>query len=249
MIGIGSSLIGANLQTESSLTFTLPVCTVILSWFVGVVFAINPLGDEGAVLPMTLTSVSGKKYVRGLMMPGILVGLPLVFIVSCITGVFSPYTVVEWTTIVILSGFLTCVSVATAPAIGMALPRFSAIRVGQSRDILPPRMTAIVCHMSLVMIPGTLLMMLIVAPHLVRRVLVGLFGTLPAVVVGLFMDSSGGPLSVAVAWFTHIGKVLETVGSGQLQIGGGEILLISGGLIMVLLYRNAIHRFERYSPI
>lgn len=248
-IGIGSSLIGASLQTESPLTFALPVCAVILSWFVGAVFAINPLGDEGAVLPMTLTSVSGKKYVRGLMMPGILVGLPLVFVVTCIIGVFSPYTVGEWTTIVILSGFLTCVSVATAPAIGMALPRFSAIRVGQSRDILPPRMTAIMCHMALVMIPGSLLVMLVVAPHLVRRVLTGLLGTLPAVVVRLFMDSSGGPLSTAVVWFTHIGEVLETVESGQLQIGGGGILLIGGGLIMILLYRNAIHRFEQYSPM
>lgn len=241
---IGSSLVSTGLQSEVPHAVAVPLCTVFLPWLVGSIFALNPLGDEGTMLPVTLTAVSGTQYVHGLMMPGLLLGLPVVILVTGIAGVVSPYALIERISFVILSVYLTCVSVAIAPAIGMAFPRFSAISVSQSRKVLPPRMSAVVLHMALILVPGSLLTMLVIAPGVARLVLAGLFGSLPAFVVGLLTDS-GVPLSVVVTWFSHVGRGIRALEIWQLQaVAWG--LLVGGVLLAVLLYRNAIHRFERY---
>jgi len=53
----------------------LAVCFVGIPWFSGVAFGLNPLGDEGDVLPVTLTTtVSGRTFVRGLAILGFSVG-------------------------------------------------------------------------------------------------------------------------------------------------------------------------------
>lgn len=242
---IGSSLVSTGLQSEVPYAVAVPLCTVFLPWLVGSIFALNPLGDEGTMLPVTLTAVSGTQYVRGLMMPGLLLGLPVVILVTGIAGVVSPYALIGRTSLVILSVYLTCVSVAIAPAIGMAFPRFSAISVGQSRKVLPPRMSAVVLHMALILVPGSLLTMLVIAPGVARLVLAGLFGSLPAFVVELLTDS-GVPLSVVATGFSHVGGWIQALEIWQLQaVAWG--LLVGGGLLTVLLYRNAIHRFERYT--
>jgi ABC-2 type transport system permease protein len=193
-------------------------------------------------------AVSGKQYVRGLMVPGLVLGLPAVIVVTSIAGMLSPYTVAKWLGLVILGVYLTCVSVAITPAVGMALPRFSAISVGQSREVLPPRMSAAVLHMALLMIPGALLTMLVIIPRIARGVLAVLFGSLPAFLLGLLPDSRGGLLSTGVEWFNHVSEVIRAVEIGQLQTVAGGMLLISGALVLVLLYRHAINRFNRYSP-
>lgn len=244
---IGGSLISMGLQSGSPHALAAPVCTVLLPWLAGALFAMNPLGDEGAVLPVTLTAVSGKQYIRGLMIPGLVLGLPAVIFITSIAGVFSSYTIPEQVGLVVLGVYLTCVSVAITPAIGMALPRFSAISVGQSREVLPPRMSAAILHMTLIIVPGALLTMLVIVPRIARGILAVLFGSLPAFLLGLATGSTDGLLSTVVAWFEQIGEIIRAVEVGQLQIVAGGVLLISGILVLNLLYRNAIRRFERYS--
>jgi ABC-2 type transport system permease protein len=199
VFAIGSSPVGTGLQSGSLRALAAPVCVVLLPWLSGALFAMNPLGDEGAVLPVTLTAISGKQYVRGLMVPGLVLGLPVVVIVTSVAGVLSPYTVTEQVSLVVLGVYLTCVSVAITPAVGMALPRFSAISVGQSREVLPPRMSAAFLHLALIMVPGALLTMLVIIPRIARGVLAVLFGSLPAFLLGLLTDAAGGPLSTAAA--------------------------------------------------
>lgn len=100
MFVIGSSLVSTGLQSGELRALAAPICTVVLPWLVGSLFALNPLGDEGAMLPVTLTAVSGPQYVRGLMIPGLILGLPVVILVTSIAGVFSPYTLTEQVSLV-----------------------------------------------------------------------------------------------------------------------------------------------------
>lgn len=248
VVAIGSSLLGTGIQSGSIRILAAPVCAVVLPWLAGSLFALNPLGDEGAMLPVTLTAISGTQYVRGLMLPGLVFGLPIVLVVTGIAGILSPYTLVEQVGLVALGVYLTCVAVATTPAIGMALPRFSAISVGQSRDVLPPRMSAGGLHLALTVLLGGVLAMLIINPRMAQTILAGLIGFVPAFLLRLLSDSGSGLLATVADWFTTIGDGIQAVDLGQLQVVGGGTFLISGIFISLLLYRNAVYRFERYSP-
>lgn len=247
LIAIVGPLIGPGAQL-GSMAALVPLCAVGLPWLAGSLFAMNPLGDEGSVLPVALTSVSGTQYVRGLLAPGLLLGLPISVVVTAVLGVVSPYTPTEQVGLVSLCAYLTCVSATITPAIGMALPRFSAISVGQSQDVLPPRMSAVAVHAALIVLPGGLLAALVVAPSVARTVVSGLVGFVPAFLLGLLSGSDGGILAVAAGWFTHVGNELQAADLGLVRVGTGGLLLIGGIVVAILLYRNAVHRFQRYSP-
>ncbi|MCD2200979.1 hypothetical protein LPA44_13900 [Halobacterium sp. KA-4] len=103
VFAVGSPLVSTGLQSGSIFALLAPVGAVVLPWLAGSLFAMNPLGDEGAVLPVTLTAVSGKQYVRGLMVPGLLLGLPIVVAVTGIAGALSPYSLGESVGLVALS--------------------------------------------------------------------------------------------------------------------------------------------------
>ncbi|PSQ49677.1 hypothetical protein BRD12_05315, partial [Halobacteriales archaeon SW_12_67_38] len=54
---------------------------LLVPWLAGATFGLNPFGDEGAVLPATLTgAISGGAFVRGLALvgPGVLAAVALV---------------------------------------------------------------------------------------------------------------------------------------------------------------------------
>ena len=250
VFAIGSPLVSTAVQSGSIGALGAPLTAVALPWLVGSLFAMNPLGDEGAVLPVTLTAVSGDHYVRGLIVPGLVFGLPIILLVTGLAGLVSPHTIGEQLGLVILSGYLTVVAVTISPAIGMAFPRFSAISVGQSRDVLPPRMTAVAVHAVLVLLPGALLAALLVAPRVARTVLAGVFGFAPTILLE-FLNSSSygiGILSTAAGAFRAVGENILAIGLDQLQIIGGGATLIGGILCSYILYQNAVHRFNRYVP-
>jgi len=247
VFAIGSPLLSTGVQSGSVGTLAAPLCAVALPWLAGSAFALNPLGDEGAVLPVTLTAVSGRQYVRGLAVPGLVFGLPVVVLVTGVAGVLSPYTPAEYLALVALAGFLTVVSVTVTPAVGMALPRFSAISVGQSRDVLPPRMSAVAAHAALTVVPGAFLATLVVAPATAQGVLAGLV-TLPAFVLELLGGSNGGVLTAIAGTFSALGDGVRAVPTPRLRAASGAAGLTGGVLVATLLYRNAVSRFERYSP-
>ena len=248
VFAIGSSFMSSSYQSGSVTAVAAPLCAVMLPWLAGALFALNPLGDEGRVLPMTLTAVPGRQYVRGLMTPGLLLGLPIVLVVTAVASVFSPYTLVQRVETVALSGSLTVIAVAIAPAVGMAFPRFSAISIGRSDDVLPPRMTAVFVHLVAVVVPGGLLVLLTVVPGLTRGLLGASFGSLPALLLGLLAGSPGGPVSMAADWFDGLGNAIRALDLLQLQIVTSTVLLVAGLAVACSLYRNAVSRFERFSP-
>ncbi|WP_115865308.1 hypothetical protein [Halorussus litoreus] len=248
VFAVGSPLVSTGLQSGAPFALLAPVSAVVLPWLAGSLFALNPLGDEGAVLPVTLTAVSGTQYVRGLMVPGLLFGTPVVAVVTGVVGGLSLYPPAEVAGLVGLGAYLTCVAVAITPAIGMALPRFSAISVGQSRNVLPPRLLAVAVHAALTVLPGALLAALVVAPGGARAVLAGLFGFVPAILLELLVGSNGGALVGVAEAFRGVGESVQGIGLDQLRVVGGGAVLLGGVLVSVLLYRNAVSRFERYSP-
>lgn len=249
VFAIGSPLVSTAVQSGSIGALAAPLSAVALPWIAGSLFAMNPLGDEGAVLPVTLTAVSGTQYVRGLIIPGVVFGLPIILLVTGFAGLVSPYTVSEQIGLVVLSVYLTCIATTAAPAIGMLFPRFSAIRVGQSQDVLPPRMTAVAIHSLLTVLPGALLAALLVAPRTARAFLAGIFGLVPTVLLELLSGSANGPLATAADVFRTIGENIQAVGPGQLRLVGGGFLLLGGVLCSYLLYQTAIRRFNQYNPI
>jgi hypothetical protein len=249
VFAIGSPLVSTAVQSGSIGALAAPLSAVALPWIAGSLFTMNPLGDEGAVLPVTLTAVSGTQYVRGLIIPGVVFGLPVILLVTGLAGVVSPYTVGEQIGLVVLSVYLTCIATTAAPAIGMVFPRFSAIRVGQSQDVLPPRMTAVAIHSLLTVLPGALLAALLVAPRTARTFLAGIFGLVPTVLLELLSGSADGPLATAADVFRAIGENIQAVGPGQLRLVGGGFLLLGGVLCSYLLYQTAIRRFNQYDPI
>jgi ABC-2 type transport system permease protein len=248
VFAIGSPLVSTAVQSGSIGAIAAPLCAVGLPWIAGVFFTMNPLGDEGPVLPVTLTAVSGTQYVRGLIIPGLVFGLPIILFVTGLAGLASPYTAGETIGLVVLSAYLTWIATTIAPAIGMVFPRFSAIRVGQSRDVLPPRMTAVAVHAFLLAFPGALLAALLVVPRTARAVLAGVFGFLPTVLFELLSSSAGVPLATATEAFRTIGENIQAVDPGQLQFIGGGTLLLGGMLCSYLLYQSAVRRFNQYVP-
>ncbi|WP_135805384.1 hypothetical protein [Halorussus marinus] len=247
VLAVGSAIISSGLQSGAIGALLAPIAAVVVPWLAGALFAMNPFGDEGAVLPVTLTAVSGRQFVRGLMVPGAVYGLPIAVVATGAATLASPYGLAERAGLVALAAYATCVSVAVAPAIGMALPRFSAISVGQSRDVLPPRMTAVIAHIAVTALPAGWLAALVVAPRIARAALAVVFGFLPAVVLGLASRSSDGALAAAGEQFREVAAQIQAIGLDQLWLVGAAVA-VAGAVVAALLYANAVRRFDGYAP-
>lgn len=147
IVSLGVSVSVLAVQSARPMALVPIVCAVFLPWIAGAVFGLNPLGDEGAALPATLTSsVSGRQFVRGVMLPGLLYGLPLTIVCTVVSSVLSPYPLVERVSIVLIGVVLTVVAVAFASGVGMRFPRFSAFSIEESREVVPPSITAVAVY-------------------------------------------------------------------------------------------------------
>jgi len=247
VVMVGSGLFSSGMQAASPWLVFAPAAAVLLPWMAGATFAMNPLGDEGTVLPVTLISVSGASYVRGLMLPGLLFGVPVVVLVTggaALVGSFEPPVTIGLVGVSLLT---TLVAVTTAPAVGLWFPRFSAISIGQSRDVIPPRLLTTALHFLGVTIPGALLTVLLLEPQLARTLIAGLTGFLPAALLQLATGGSGF-LSDVGTWFHGIGTAVQSLGLGSFRLAAGGLLVVGAVTVAAISYRVAVRRFDRYSP-
>jgi len=248
VVMVGSAMFSSGIQAESPLAVLASAAAVLLPWMAGATFAMNPLGDEGAVLPIALISSSGLAYVRGVMLPGLLLGLPIVVLVTggaALVGPFEPPVAVGLVGVAFLA---TVVAVSTAPAVGMWFPRFSGISIGQSREVVPPRLVTTAFHFLGVTGPATLLALCLLNPRFARTLVAGLVGFLPAVLLQLVAGEDAGVLSDASTWFHGIGTAVQSVSGESFQIVGGGLLVVGAVVVTVLSYQLAVRRFDRYSP-
>ncbi|WP_323192504.1 hypothetical protein [Halostella sp. PRR32] len=219
---VGSALFSSGMQAESPLAVFVPAAAVLLPWMAGATFAMNPFGDEGSVLPITLISISGLAYVRGVMLPGLLLRLPIAVLVTGGAALVGPFELPAAVGLVGVALLATVVAVSTAPAVGIWFPRFSAISIGQSREVVPPRLVTTAFHFLGVTVPATLLQ--------------------------LVAGEDVGVLSDASTWFYGIGTAVQSVSGESFQLVGGGLLVVGAVVITVLSYRLAVRRFDRYSP-
>lgn len=247
IVMVVSGLINPGMQAESPWILFAPAAAVLLPWMAGATFAMNPFGDEGAVLPVTLISISGRDYVRGSVLPGLVFGLPLVVIVTGSASLVAPFDLPVAAGLVGVSLLSTAVAVTTAPAVGMWFPRFSAINIGQSREVIPPRLLTTALHFFGVTIPGSLLAILLLDPQLALSLIALVTGFLPAAVLGLLASGNGGILSDGASWFHGVGTAVQSTGLASFRLVTVGILVVGAVGVSMLAYRLAIRRFDRYS--
>ncbi|ESP87234.1 hypothetical protein [Candidatus Halobonum tyrrellensis] len=127
---------------------TLPVlCALYATWAGGAAFALNPLGDEGAALPVTVTSgVGGWTFVAGVALPGAALGGACALALSVGLGVVSGLPPVRLATLAGTAVALGVGAPALATGVGAALPKFEASRITRSRSAVVPSLFAFAAY-------------------------------------------------------------------------------------------------------
>ncbi|QIB74026.1 TetR family transcriptional regulator [Halogeometricum borinquense] len=155
----------------SSLLEQLPIlCVTFLPWIFGAAMTLNPLGDEGSVLPVTLVAATPSQFIRGILLPGVVYGAPVAAVITVVTAVGGGYSLPVVVGLAAVAAFVTLVAAPAGAAVGVYLPRFSAVSVGQSNDVLPPRTSAMIVHGILIIPPAGLLAYLIASPGVAELV-------------------------------------------------------------------------------
>ncbi|ELY39077.1 hypothetical protein C497_06194 [Halalkalicoccus jeotgali B3] len=242
VFGGGSAVMNMLLQGSVSLAILGPIIAVLLGWTAGAAFGLNPFGNEGAVLPATLTAVSGRAFVRGLITSSLLF-VPAVTVVTLATSLVGGYGLLTAIALTLIGCLLTIVGAALAPIVGMWFPRYSAIRIGNSDGVLPPRLLAGVLHVVLIWIPGAVLVGLVAAPKLVRLALSGI-GYVPGLILGLV--ANGGLLTFLASSLNDVGAMIQELPLTAFRSGFGMLLVFGGLLVAWSAYLGAIQRFETH---
>lgn len=125
-------------------TASLPATIALYgAWLTGALFTLNPLGDEGAVLPVSaITGVSGREFVGGLVAASTVVGLPLTLVASTALAVLSPLPPLAVACTVVAALTLPPLAASVAVGVGTAFPKYEATNVTRSREAVVPSMWA-----------------------------------------------------------------------------------------------------------
>jgi hypothetical protein len=117
------------------------------AWMTGALFTLNPLGDEGAVLPVTATTgVTGRQFVVGLVAASALLGVPATVAVAGTLAVLSPLGVVPLACTVVAAAVLPLLASAVAVGVGTKFPKYEATSMGRSREVVVPSTWAFVVY-------------------------------------------------------------------------------------------------------
>ncbi|WP_415380414.1 hypothetical protein [Halosimplex sp. TS25] len=192
---------------------------VFVAWAGGVVFTLNPLGDQGSVLATTLLSeVTGHRFVGAHVLAGLLVVVPFGTALVAITAALSPLDARSAAILTGLAPVSMIVAAALSVGIGMAFPRFEATNVTRSMEAVVPSPWAF----------------LLFSVHVVLT-------TLSALFVGLeFARSVGADLLSIVLPFGL------SVSAGTLYAISAVALVVLL-LLPALSYRYAVRSFDGYT--
>jgi ABC-2 type transport system permease protein len=245
LVVVGSTLLSyAGASGGVGLGLAPVVLALTLAWLSGAAFGLNPLGDEAPVLPATLLStVGGRRFVRGLCLPGLLVGVPLATLVTAGGVVAAGHDPLDAAGLVGLALVLSLAAVGLAPGVGTRFPRFDAVTVGRSREVIPPALSAVVVYSLGVGVAGAVATISLLAPDATRALFAGLVSALPSLVLSLLADRGLPTAGLARAAADLAGPIsgipLRTV----------RAVGYAGPLALVALagyrgYRNAARRFD-----
>ncbi|SEW13667.1 hypothetical protein [Natrinema salifodinae] len=202
--------------------FLSALLCLYVAWAAGALFTLNPLGDLGPALPAVVTStLTGRQAIRGRVLAGALVGVPLALVVSSLVGVVSPLSL-ERTPVLIAA---TAVGAVAAPAlatgIGSAFPRFGSVNVTNNREAVMPSKTAFVVYTLAIALPAIAATVLYLdAPDAIA-------GIVAAVSAG----TPGPEVTVPVRGITV----------------AAWTVLVAGLIAPLVSYRYAVERFDWYA--
>jgi ABC-2 type transport system permease protein len=247
VIFLGSMLISVA-QSGALFAVVPPVLALVVPWLAGATFGLNPFGDEGPVLPATLTSLaSGRQYALGIALPGLVLGVPLVLVTTVGTGLYGPYTVTEVGLLASIALVCSVLAVTAAPAVGTLFPRYDPVRVGSEREVVPPSLSAIVVYTLALVVPGAIAVGSALAPAATRRAFSLLVGGLFALPFSLL---AGEGLSVAggvATWFQEVGTAIANLPTAWVHWGGYGIPLVVALGLTAWSFRAVGRRFEGYT--
>ncbi|MFB6084730.1 MAG: hypothetical protein ABEJ94_10845 [Halorientalis sp.] len=247
VIVVGSSLI--DLARTGGLFAALPpVLALLLPWLTGGTFGLNPLGDEGPVLPATLTALaSGRQYATGLAVPGLVLGLPLSALATVATGVYGPLGPREIALLVAVTVVFCLLAVTLAPAAGVVFPRFDPVTAGSGREVVPPSLSAgIVYSLAFVALGGTAVGCAL-APAGTRNVAASVVGGLLAFPF-VWLAAEGVPLADAVAtWLDGVGDAIASLPVATVHWGGYGVSLVAALVLCWWSFRTVVRRYESYT--
>jgi ABC-2 type transport system permease protein len=113
-------------------------------WAVGSAFTLNPFGQEGAHLPVTVSSgIGGDQFVRGRVLAGWVPGLPLTLALVVATGLAAS-DLPPWRLLAAAVYGLTFVAAAPLLSVGVGalVPNFDTQRVFANREAVIPSVWA-----------------------------------------------------------------------------------------------------------
>mgnify|MGYP000651641033 CR=1 FL=1 len=123
-----------------TVTATLPaVVAVYGAWATGAAFGLNPLGDEGAVLPITVTTgVRGRAVVTGLLAAGLVPGATVTTVATAALAIASPLEGLAVVGVTAGAAALCVGAAGVATGVGVEFPRYEAATVARSRSVVVP---------------------------------------------------------------------------------------------------------------
>ncbi|ELZ30565.1 hypothetical protein C475_00435 [Halosimplex carlsbadense 2-9-1] len=210
------------LQTGEIPVYLPYALLVFVAWAGGVVFTLNPLGDQGSVLSTTILSeVTGRTFVFAHVLAGLIVVVPVGTVLVGAVAALSPVGAEKTAILVGLSPVAMVVAAGLSVGIGTAFPRFEATNVTRSMEAVVPSPWAFVLFSAHVVLTA------------VAAVFVGLRGA----------RELGATLIGALGSFAL---------STQASLAPSTLYTVSAAALVVLLllpalsYRYAVRTFDRY---
>jgi len=190
---------------------------LFVTWAAAVVFTLNPLGDQGAVLPVVLLSgLSGRSFVAGQVLAGLLVGIPAGTALTAAVGLASPLALERVLLLTALTPVVMVLASVLAIGVGTAFPRFESIKITRSMSAMVPSLAGFALFTAY------------------------LFGTAVAAVLAL--DARIRPVAAAIAtWLLPVEVTAGAVG------GVAAVAAVGLALLPLVSYRYAVRQFDRYA--
>ncbi|WP_090618829.1 hypothetical protein [Natrinema salaciae] len=203
-------------------SFVAVLFSLYVVWAAGALFTLNPLGDLGPALPAVVTStLTGRQAIRGRIVAGALVSVPIALLVSLAVGIVSPLSLERTGALVAGTVVGAVVTPALASGIGSAFPRFGSVNVTNNREAVMPSKTAFLVYTLAIMLPAVAAVVLYLeAPETIA----GLIATVSAWAPGPELTVSARSITVG-AW----------------------LVLVGGLLAPFVSYRYAVERFDWYA--
>lgn len=108
-------------------------------WGVGSAFTLNPFGDEGPLLPVTLSSgIAGQQFTRGRILAAWLVGLPVAVALVAVAAVAAGVPAWKATGAIVYGTVFSATAPLVSVGIGASFPKFDTRTVLASREAVMP---------------------------------------------------------------------------------------------------------------